>query len=163
MEYKEKINSGITIKITKSNTKPTFKFEGKSEPIMVVKRGDEEIHVRIGDTVKIGPGIYRIIEYIPIKEWKNEITGSNFNASVKCKLIGGRLFYDLKRVSYYDKNTRETFIELTPETLSYFIISIQEKAEIMRKKREELAKKLDELNKRKQMNIHSEEIEEKNQ
>ncbi|MEM3431720.1 MAG: hypothetical protein QW783_04235 [Candidatus Micrarchaeia archaeon] len=159
MEYKERQKSGITMTVTKSTLKPTFKLDGKSEPIMVVKKGQEEIRVRIGDTVKIGPGIYRIVEYIPTKEWKNEIAGSNFNASVKCKLIGGRLFRDLKRVAYYDRSTNETFIELTPETLSYFVISIQEKAEIIQKKREELARKLNELQKKRQEDVQAEAVE----
>ncbi|MCS7109694.1 MAG: hypothetical protein NZ903_02780 [Candidatus Micrarchaeota archaeon] len=143
---KEHKRPSVTITITKSRSKPIF-IGTKSEPIMIVKRGEHEIKVRINDRIKIGPGIYKIVEYTPMKEWKNEISGVGYNAAVKCKLIEGKLFNPLRRVAFFDKEKKETYIELTPETLSYFIISPLEE-EIIEKKKEELAQKIKEIKER---------------
>lgn len=139
---------GVTIVVTNSKNKPTFRINGKSEPIMVVKKGEEEIKVHIGDTVKIGLGIYRIVDYLPNKEWKRNPYETVFHPSVKCELIKGSVLYDFRRVSYYDREEQKVYIELSPETLSYFVISVREKNEIVQKKREEIARKIEEYEKR---------------
>jgi hypothetical protein len=88
---------------------------------------------------------------VPYKEWPAQPGVYNVSASVKCKLLRGYVLYDFRRFSTYDKATNETIVEFSPETLSYFVISAQEKAQIIEKKREELARRLEEKERMKQL------------
>ena len=127
-----------------STVKTAFQNRNATEQIMIIRGFDEVIRVRIGDTVKIGPAIYRIVEYNPRKEWQKRYDGAKINASVKCKLERGEVIPDLKSVSHTDPATGETFIEICADTFSHFYIpwykrkEMEEQREMQRlKEREE--------------------------
>ena len=131
-----------------SSVKTAFQNRNATEQIMIIKGFDEVIRVRIGDTVKIGSAIYRIVEYNPRKEWQKRHDGAKVNASVKCKLERGEVIPDLRSVSRTDPATGEIFIEICAETFSHFYIpwykrkEMEEQMELQRlKQREERIQK----------------------
>ncbi len=63
------VYGGSTMKVKSTKVKTSFQQRNVSEQIMIIKGFDEFINVKIGDTVKIGPGIYMVMEYNPKKVW----------------------------------------------------------------------------------------------
>jgi len=123
--------------------------ENRSEPIMVVRKNGEEINVKIGDTFKFGPGLYRILGYKAVHKWP-EINGVYpYNSAVKCELIRGYVLYDFKRFSSRGPNG-EIYVQFSAETIAHFIISTHEKMEIVEKKRQELIERLEKEKAKKQ-------------
>jgi len=116
--------------------------ENHSEPIMVIRKNGEEINVKIGDTFKFGPGLFRIVGYKAKYKWP-EINGVYpYESAVKCELIKGHLLYDFRRFLSYGPNG-ERYVIFSAKTIAHFVISIREKMEIIKRKRKELIRRLE--------------------
>jgi len=117
-------------------------MNNRSESIMVVRKNGEEINVRIGDTFKFGPGLYRILGYKAIHKWPEIIGVYPYDSAVKCELIRGYVLHDFRRFSSRGPNG-EVYVLFSTQTIAHFIISMREKMEIIERKRQELIKRLE--------------------
>jgi len=94
------------------------------ERIPLANHKGEVIYANVGDTFRVGPGVYRITNYNPNKKWGHP---HGTEPTVTCTLIQGQIIGDFEHAAKRNVND-EVAIELCTKTLFQFYMTQHEKA-----------------------------------